>query len=349
MAADAWFWIIALCLVMYVVLDGYDLGIGILSLFQPKPAVRRSMVEIVATAWDGNESWIILLGIALWGGLPAAYGAMFPAIYLPIVVMLLALIFRGVAIEMVSSSAAHQRFWIGAFGVGSLIAAAAQGFAFGGLVSGVQVDEQHVFTGGSFDFFTAFSVLAAIATVLIYTTAGAAYLQHKCVDDTVVRAAAAGRVLLGVTLPVVLVTALWSTATEAPMQLAPTGRGVAFWLLVAVAAVAAAVAMKGFRNGPDSLAFPAVVTAEVAGLVAFLVGTFPLVVPPDITVASAAAPSGALTFLLIGVGLNIPLVLFYNWYAHHVFRGKYRQPPPEHPGAATPAATALRPSRGERR
>ncbi|GAA1482704.1 cytochrome d ubiquinol oxidase subunit II [Gordonia sinesedis] len=327
---------------MYVVLDGYDLGIGTLLLFQSRRSDRKTMVEIVATAWDGNESWLILLGVALWGGLPAAYGAMLPAIYLPLVVMLLALIARGVAIEMVSSSSGTPRGWMTAFGLGSLIAAAAQGFAFGGLVSGVRVSD-HTFDGGAFDFFTPFSVLTAIATVLMYSVAGAAYLQLKCEQPFSGHFARVGYVLLGITIPVIVVTALWSAATAAPPQFSPTGRAIGFWLLVAVAAVATATAFVGFRRGPDTLAFGSVVVAEIAGLVAFLVGAAPLVVPPDITIADAAAPSGALTFLLIGVGLNIPLVMFYNWYAHHVFRGKYRVPAAERPTGRSQSAAAMRP------
>ncbi|WP_265444790.1 cytochrome d ubiquinol oxidase subunit II [Flexivirga meconopsidis] len=345
MAADFWFGIIALCLTMYVLLDGYDLGIGILLLGEPNRERRRSMIEIVATAWDGNESWIVLLGVSLWGGLPAAYGAMLPALYLPLVIMLFSLIFRGVAIEMVSSSPRTPAVWSFAFGAGSLVAAVAQGFVIGGLLNGVRVERQ-VFAGGTFDFFAPFSVFTAISTVLVYAVAGAAYLQHKSEGATEHRAAASGRVLLVFAVPFVLITALWTGATAAPLQLHPTARGIAFWLLVVVAVVAAGAAWIGFARGPDSLAFRGVVTAEIAGLVALFVGIAPLVVPPDVTIDSAAAPSGALTFLLIGVGINIPLVFFYNWYAHHVFRGKYRLPAEHRPSGMTPVGAAIRPTKG---
>ena len=117
-----WFGVVLLCLVMYVLLDGYDLGLGILTLLDGDPQRRRESVEIVATAWDGNESWIVLLGVALWAGFPTAYGIALPALYLPLVVMLLAIIVRGAAIEMVSASPTPPRGGLLAFGVGSLVA-----------------------------------------------------------------------------------------------------------------------------------------------------------------------------------------------------------------------------------
>ena len=163
---------------MYVVLDGYDLGVGMLTLTERDVKARRELIEVVATAWDGNETWLILFGVTLFGGLPTAYGVALPALYVPIVVMLLALVFRGAAIERVSSTVGVPRGWGLAFGVGSLVAAFAQGVTIGGALSGIAVTNGQ-FSGGTFDFMTSFALLTGVTTVVIYGAAGAAYVQLK--------------------------------------------------------------------------------------------------------------------------------------------------------------------------
>lgn len=151
--APVWFGLIVLCLVLYVTLDGYDLGIGALLLVERDARRRREMVEVVATAWDGNESWIILLAVATWAGLPTVYATLLPALYLPVLLMLWSLVVRGAAIEMISRSTGVPRTWGLLFGVGSLLAAFAQGLVIGGLLSGVRIVEA-AFAGATFDFLT---------------------------------------------------------------------------------------------------------------------------------------------------------------------------------------------------
>ncbi|GAB3308801.1 cytochrome d ubiquinol oxidase subunit II [Epidermidibacterium keratini] len=341
MIADIWFGLIAFSLMMYVVLDGYDLGIGIASLFERNRERRTEKVEIVATAWDGNESWIILMAVALWGGLPEAFGALLPAIYLPIIVMLFGIILRGAAIEL--SVSLRSDAWITVFGIGSLIVAIAQGFAIGGVLQGISHDDG-VFNGGTWDFLSWYSVLTAVATVAVYVVAGAAFGQLKSEGESARAARRLGLSTLLVGIPIVAVTAIWSMDLL-PQQLTG-GRVVLFWALVVVAVIATAATIWGFRSGPDAAAMVGVVVAEISGMLALVVGMVPIVVPPDMTISEAAAPHSALTFLLVGIGLNVPLVLFYNWYAHHVFRGKYR-PVEERPAGVTQAGWAMR-AGGER-
>lgn len=340
MAADAGFSIIALCLAMYVLLDGYDLGIGELFLLEPDRRRRREMVEVVATAWDGNESWLILLGVGLWGWLPTAYGVMLPGLYLPVIIMLFALIFRGVAIELISAATGVPRGWGLAFGVGSLVTAFAQGMIIGALLSGVRMHNGE-FSGGAFDFFNAYSVLTGLTTMLLYGLAGAAYLQLKTEGELHRWASAAGRVLLGFTAAFVTVCALSLPATATPLQLGVPARATVFGVATAVAATGFVLAWLGFGGSRDRKSMAGVVVAELAGLVALFVAIFPTVVPPDLTVAQAKAPVETLDFMLIGIGLNIPLVLFYNWYAHHVFRGKYQVPVEDRPDGVSPVSHAL--------
>lgn len=342
--AEAWFVMVAFCLVMYVVLDGYDLGIGVLMIFERDPLRRRQFVELVATAWDGNESWLILLGVALWGGLPGAYGTMFPALYLPVIVMLFALIFRGVAIELVSSGRSAGGRWGKAFAVGSVLAAFAQGVVLGGLLSGVTITDG-LFAGRTFDFLTPYSVLTGISAVTLYALAGAAVLQLKMEGPARARAAATGRVLVPIVGVLSAICALSLGATDTRPELSSTGRLIPVSIAVVLAAGGLVYAMHGFGRKPDWRPITGVVIAEVAGLFALLAAIHPLVVPPRLTIELAAAPSGALNFLLIGIGVNLPLVLFYNWYAHHVFRGKYRSAEPERAAGVSVAAAELAPSR----
>jgi cytochrome d ubiquinol oxidase subunit II len=344
--AFSWFVLIASFLALYLILDGYDLGIGVLLLLDRDRPRQREMIEIVATAWDANESWLILTAVALWGGFPAAYGVGLPAVYLPLVVMLFAIVFRGVAIEFGSADghASDRLRW--AFGIGSVVAAFAQGVIVGGLLSGVRTVDG-AFAGGTFDFLTPYSVLTGLATVLLQATTGAAYLQLKGEGALRRRAATAGRVLLAFTAVLVAVAAVSLPATALELQLSSASRAVAFVTLVMTSAGAAVVAARGFGRLPDSSPFVALVVVQLSGLVALAVAAYPTLIPPSLTVEYARAPSSTLDFLLIGVGLNVPLLLFYSWYAHHVFRGKFRAAAPPRPPGVSATAHALGPVRSE--
>ena len=176
-----WMIVIVFALLLYVVLDGYDLGIGVLTLFQPDAARRRQMVEVVGNVWDGNETWILLVAMGLWGGFPDAYATALPGLYIPLVVMIFGLIFRGFSVEMTLHRAASDRTWTRLFGVGSLVAAFAQGVLFGGLLCGITVHDQR-FAGATWDFFGhGYGVLTGLATVALFSLAGAAMLQAKTV------------------------------------------------------------------------------------------------------------------------------------------------------------------------
>ena len=342
--ATVWFAIVLLCLVMYVTLDGYDLGIGSLLLLERDPGQRREMVNIVATAWDGNESWLILFGVTLWAGLPGMYSVVLPDLYVPLVVMLLALVVRGVAIEMASASSAVPRAWGLLFGVGSVVAAFSQGVAVGGLLSGVTVRDG-AFAGRTFDFLDAYSMLTGLATVLLYALAGAAFLRLKTLGSFRVRTGAVGRVLVGLTVAVTVVVALSIPATQASLRLGSPGRVVLFTGLVLVAAAGLVVAWTGFGDRPDRWPVTGIAVAEVAGLLALVSAVFPVVVPPHLTIDQVKSPGSTFVFLLIGVGLNIPLLLFYSWYSHRVFRGKYQVPPEELVDGVSAATQTLLPSR----
>jgi cytochrome d ubiquinol oxidase subunit II len=251
-------------------------------------------------------------------------------------------VLRGVSIEMISSDEGVPRAWGLAFGAGSLVASFAQGVAIGGLLSGVTIRGGQ-FAGGAFDFLTPFSVLTGLATVLLFGVAGAAFLQLKTDGGLRARAAAAGRVLLGFTAVLALLLAVSLEATATTVHIHSAARITLFTILVVVAAGGFVVAWRGFGRGPDNRSLTGVVVAEVAGLLALVTLVAPTIVPPGLTIQAAASPGRTFLMLFIGVGLNVPLLLFYSWYAHHTFRGKYRVPDEQRPAGLSASAHALRP------
>ena len=199
MIADVWFVIVALGLILYVALDGYDLGMGILALTRRSDDERRALLELVSPVWDGNESWILLVAVGLWGGFPAATGALLPAVYLAVIIMVFSFIARGVSIEMISNARGWPQPWGTAFMVGSLCAAFVQGVVIGAVVHGIPLGPNAHFVGGSFDFLSGYSVLTGLTAVALYALAGAAAVKMRSDDPSLRRSVARwGRVLVPV-------------------------------------------------------------------------------------------------------------------------------------------------------
>ncbi|WP_371643266.1 cytochrome d ubiquinol oxidase subunit II [Streptomyces mirabilis] len=318
--------LVLLALGAYVLLDGYDLGIGILSLFDRSDQRRKEYNELIATAWDANESWIILAGVALWAGLPGVYATVLPGVYLPLVVMLLAIVLRGTAIELQSAAPDYRRGWGLVFGISSLVATVCQGLVAGGVLSGLP-HRGGVFTGGTWDWLTPYSMLCALGLVAVYLLAGAAWLQDKTTGTAHDRAGRLGRPLLVAVAAAGLVLGFGlRVADPQHLRFDQPLRASLFGLAVAVAVVCASIAWYGFGRRPDWRPFVAVAGTEAAGLLAIVAATAPVVVPPGLTVHAAASPHGSQLFLLIGVGGCMPVVLTYNIYAWWVFRGKFAQP-----------------------
>jgi cytochrome d ubiquinol oxidase subunit II len=318
-----WMIVVALSLLAYVVLDGYDLGIGVLLLFQRDPAARGRMLGVVGNVWDGNESWLILLAMGLWGGMPDAYATALPALYLPLLVMIFGLIFRGFAIEMALRRPMSDRTWTRMFGVGSLVAALAQGVLFGGLLCGVTVRRQ-LFAGATWDFFGhGYAVLTGAVTVTLFCLAGAARLQAK--TDGTLRdqmAAMVRRLTLATVAGVAVSAALLPVATSARLQLGAVDRWLPFGYAVLVAAAGFWTAYRRAGRTPDGIPFLAVTAAEAAGLVALLALYYPQIVPPSVTLYSAAASRETLAFLVIAISVIGPVTIAYHAYANWVFRGR---------------------------
>jgi cytochrome d ubiquinol oxidase subunit II len=341
--------VVVFALLAYVALDGYDLGIGVLTLFQPDAARRRQMVEVVGNVWDGNETWILLVAMGLWGAFPDAYATALPGLYIPLLVMIFGLIFRGFSVEMTLRRAASDRIWTRLFGVGSLVAAFAQGVLFGGLLCGVTVHDQR-FAGATWDFFGhGYGVLTGLATVALFSLAGAAMLQAKTGGALRGQMAALVRPLTLVTVGgVALSAALLPVATSAQLRLGAVDRWLPFGYAVLVAAAGFWTVYRRAGRTPDLVPFLAVSAAEIAGLVALVALYFPQLVPPSVTLYSAASSRNTLAFLVIAVSVFVPATIAYHAYANWVFRGRQPLDDVAVPGrpAAPSAVRSPRPAEG---
>ncbi|MET8625787.1 cytochrome d ubiquinol oxidase subunit II [Kitasatospora sp. NPDC004669] len=316
--------LVLLSLGMYVVLDGYDLGVGMLSLLA-KGESRREYGELVATAWDANESWLVLAGVALWAGLPGVYATVLPGVYLPLTGMLLSIILRGMGLEFQSAAAGYRRGWALLFGASSVAATLCQGLVLGGVLSGLR-QRGGSFSGGAFDWLTPYSVLCALGLVVLYLLAGAAWLQDKTEGAARERAGRAGRPLLvGTTVAALILGFGLEVADPQKFRFDEPVRATLYWTAVAGAVAAGAVAWHGFGRRPDWRPFAGVVAAQACGLLALVIATVPVIVPPDLGIHQASSPHGSQTFLVVGVGLCMPVVLAYNAYAWWAFRGKFTQ------------------------
>jgi cytochrome d ubiquinol oxidase subunit II len=316
-----WMAILLIGLLAYVILDGYDLGIGTLTLFERDSGTRRAMLVVVGNVWDGNESWLILLAMGLWAGFPDAYATALPGLYLPVCLMLFTLIFRGFAIEMALQRPGFDRVWGRLFGLGSLVAAFAQGVLFGGLLTGITV-VNHRFAGRAWDFLGhGYALLTGCATVLLYAWAGAAQLQAKLAVHERQRASRQVKLLTG---PVVLACALSAIllpiATDARLRLDGVDRWLPFGYALLIAAGAFYTAWRWAGRAPKQVSFFAAAAAQSAGLLALVCLYFPVLVPPSVTIYSAAAGRTTLVFLTAMIGIIAPGTVGYGIYAHWVFR-----------------------------
>jgi cytochrome d ubiquinol oxidase subunit II len=314
-----------LAFAMYIVLDGYDLGIGVLTLFEHDGRRRREMHEVVSWVWDGNESWIVLIALTLWAGVPLVTGVALPALYVALIPMLWSLIARGVSLELIDQHDGWHPLWGRLFGVGSLIAAFCQGAAFGGLVAGLP-ERGGTFAGGPFTFLHhGYAVLTGLTAVALYVVAGCAWLYLKTDGDLQLRAARIGRV--AVVALTVGTAASWLLATSAGSVVLHPGAGSRLPVWIAGALVLAAglgLALRSFAAQVRNEWLPALAMLAVYAGGLLLAGglLYPTLVPPRVTVHAAASPHSSLLFLMIGLGVFVPIILTYQTYGYIVFRGK---------------------------
>jgi len=318
-----WVAILAFSILLYVLLDGFDLGIGILFGLAGNEERRRAMMSAVAPVWDGNETWLVVAGVVLWGAFPAVYATLFSAFYLPLLLMLAGLILRGVAFEYRNKTERLRWVWDGGFAGGSLVAAFIQGMTVGALVEELPIADGQ-YTGGEFGWFSPFAVLCGVALCLGYSLLGACWLVKKCegeIRDTAYRLIPSLSVGLIAFLVVVFVYALAENYQvmhrwlERPYLFA----------FPAIGIIAALVAASSVRRRWDGVPFYMVALIFMAAFGTLAVSFWPYMIPFSITIAEGAAPYSSLAFMFWGEGLFVfPLMLLYTAISYTVFRGKVR-------------------------
>ncbi|SER72043.1 cytochrome bd-I ubiquinol oxidase subunit 2 apoprotein [Tranquillimonas rosea] len=321
--AFVWAGLLAFAILAYVVLDGFDLGVGILFPFLEDDDDRDMAMNSVAPVWDGNETWLILGGGGLFAVFPMAYAIAMPALYAPIFAMLAGLIFRGVAFEYRWRTVRGKVLWDWAFFSGSIVAAFAQGVALGALVQGIEVDGR-AYGGGSWDWLTPFSLLTGVAVTVGYAMLGSTWLVMK--TEGILRSYAQrfAAVCGAATLVLMGAVSLWTPFLD-PDYLARWfgGPTMAFTLIVpALVAAAAFVLFRGLKLGQDVRPFLAAQSLFVLGFIGVGISFYPHILPPQVTIWEAAAPDESLLFMLVGAAVLLPLILAYTVYAYWVFRGK---------------------------
>ena len=317
-----WAGVIALAILVYVVLDGFDLGVGILFGFNRDAAQRAQMMDSIAPFWDGNETWLVIIGASLYAAFPAVYAVFLGAFYLPVLLLLFGLIFRGVAFEFRLHSTRLRGFWDAGFCAGSVAAAFVQGAALGAMMRGIPVADGQ-FAGKAFDWLAPFPVLTGIGLVLGYALLGAGWLVLK--NDGALRLCALRRLrwLVGA---LALTLALAFLGTLDHSVLARSNLGLRPWgLLLPLLGAAALLAVPVAAPRHDALPFALTVAFFVCAYLTLGVMYWPYMVPYSITVADAAAAEASLSFLFWGAGLFVlPVIALYTIAVYWIFRGKTR-------------------------
>ena len=317
-----WAGLIAFAVLAYVLFDGFDLGIGILFPFLGSERNRDQAMNSVAPVWDGNETWLVLGGGGLMAAFPVAYAVVMTALYAPLIAMLLALVFRGVAFEF-RWRASRKSLWDWAFAGGSMLATFAQGVALGALVQGIPVSNR-AYAGGWWDWLTPFSILTGVALLVGYALLGATWLNLKTTGELQERARRFAWVAGFGTLALIGIVSLWTPLMNAQFM----ARWFAWPALLYTApvplfvAVAALVLFRGLLARRDASPFLAALALFVLSYIGLGISFYPYIVPPSIDIWSGAAPDSSLKFLLVGAAILIPLILAYTAWSYWVFRGK---------------------------
>ena len=320
-----WTTILALGVFFYVALDGFDLGVGMLYNFAPDRNARNLVMNSIAPIWDGNETWLILGSVGLLAAFPVAFAIIIPAVYFPILLMLLALIFRGLAFEFRYRDAEHRTFWDHGFAAGSALAAFAQGVVLGAFVQGFDVKGRE-FVGGSFDCFTPFSVFTGIALMFGYALLGAGWLVIKTEGALQDWARRLGRRCLIGTVIGIAVVSLWTPYVD-PHIAARWFSWPNIVYLAPVPLITLGCILYAWHslNGPsESGPFFAALGLFVMSYIGIAISLWPMIVPGHFTLWEAASSPSTQAFLLIGTLFLLPIILVYTAWSYWVFRGKVR-------------------------
>jgi cytochrome d ubiquinol oxidase subunit II len=320
-----WAAIIGTAVAMYVILDGFDLGIGILFPFASGETERDQMMRSIAPFWDGNETWLVLGGAGLFVAFPRAYAVVMPAFYLPVIVMLLSLVFRGIAFEfrIVSRS---KKGWSAAFTIGSTVAAFAQGIILGGLIEGIPVRDGQ-YAGGALHWATPFALLCGLALIAGYGLLGATWLSMKTEGAVSTRARVHAKWLLPAVLVFMAAVSLWTPLTQPRIaeRWFSLPNFYFLWPIPVVTALVAFMLWRWLENGRDVPPFLAAIALFLLCYLGLVISHFPYLVPPSLTVWDTAAAPASQIFMLLGTLVLLPVILGYIVFVYWLFRGKVRE------------------------
>ena len=320
-----WTVILGVGVFLYVMLDGFDLGVGILYGFAPHTAARNLIMNSVAPIWDGNETWLVLGIIGLMAAFPLAFAIIVPAVYFPVLVMLLALVFRGTAFEFRFRDSQHRTFWDHAFNIGSGVATFAQGVVLGAFIQGFEVEGRH-FVGTSFDCFTPFSLFTGLALLFGYGLLGAGWLVLKTEGELQAWARRWGiRCFLGVGVAVAIAS-IWTPLAD-PKIAERWFSWPNIALLSPVPIVTAALAIwewRSLRGTAEVSPFVAAICLFAMSYLGMAISLWPMIVPHTFTLWEASSGPSTQAFLAVGTLFLLPVILMYTGWSYWVFRGKVR-------------------------
>ncbi len=315
-----WVLLLAISILLYVLLDGADLGIGMLFGLTRGEARRHVMLRAVAPIWDGNETWLVVTGVILWGAFPIVYATLLSAFYLPLFFILAGLILRGVAFEFRDKTQRMRWIWDLSFAGGSLIASFTQGATVGALVEGLQVTNGQ-YSGGDFGWFTPFAALCGIGLCLGYALLGACWLVKKCDGEIRDRAHRQIRILAVSVLVFLVIVFVYALAEHLPILQRWIDRPYLF-AFPAIGAIAAIVLALSILRHNDHWPFYTVAAIFVSAFGTLALSFWPYMIPFVITIDEAAAPQSSLAFMFWGGVVVFPLMLLYTVISYSVFRGK---------------------------
>ena len=317
-----WYFLLVVPTALFIILDGADLGIGVLFLASGESR-RSAMLAAIGPLWYANETWLVVAGATLFGAFPLAYGVMLSSLYIPAMVFLFGLILRAVAVEFRSHSE-HKRFWGLTFGLGCLLAVLGQGLVFGGLFSNLKI-EGGSFIGGPWDWLNISSVVIAVGVLAAYAMMGAAYLIRKTEGDVQAQSRQflvwSASVALALFVLVIILTStghmpislMWFKPPQVYLESL-------FLFIIVVAFIMVLLSSSRPRSNRSAYFWAIVVFVGTAALT--IGGIFPYLIPFSLSIAQAASPRSSLIFMLFGAGIILPIIIIYNIYIHRVFAGK---------------------------
>lgn len=321
--AIVWAFIIGFGIIMYVIMDGFDLGLGILYPFAPDDQTRDVMMNSVAPVWDGNETWLVLGGAGLLGAFPLVYSVFLPALYIGVFLMLAGLIFRGVSFEFRFKSTRNRHWWNRAFFCGSVVATFAQGAVAGAYVQGFAVHEL-VYVGGALDWLTPFTVLTGLGLIAGYSLLGATWLIMKSEGYIQQWAFSITLKLLLAVLATFIIVSIWTPVVSLEVRSRWLDQLHVIWLLPALALCCAVQVYRSVKRQHEVLPFVMSLGVFVFTYLGLVASKWPVIVPPDYTIWDASSSPESQLFLLIGMIFVVPAVLMYTAWSYWVFRGKVK-------------------------